>query len=102
MTTVEQGSTTTMKMEVTHVRPFEGTAKATLVGLPRTATADPLEFNKDTKSLTFTIKTTGETPAASNKNIFCTAEIPSPNGTIPQTLASGGVLRVDKPRLAQQ
>ena len=42
-------------------------ARPSCLGLPPGATADPVEFTKDTESLLFQVKTTKETPVGSHK-----------------------------------
>ena len=44
----DQGQPTQVPCKLTHNTPFEGNAKAELLGLPPGATADPVEFTKDT------------------------------------------------------
>jgi Bacterial pre-peptidase C-terminal domain len=52
---VEQGKEVTVPVKVDMLREFSGTAKAELLGLPANTSAEPVEFNKDTKELVFKV-----------------------------------------------
>lgn len=60
---------------ITHNTPFEGNAKAELLGLPPGATADPVEFTHGTAEIAFQVKTTEGTPVGSHKSLFCQVSI---------------------------
>jgi hypothetical protein len=55
--------------------PFEGNAKAELLGLPPGTSAEPLEFNEETKELVFDLRTTKGTPVGNHKSLFCQTTI---------------------------
>jgi hypothetical protein len=71
----DQGQTAQVLCVITHNTPFEGTAKAELLGLPPGATADPVEFAHGTAELSFQVKTTTATPVGSHKSLFCQVSI---------------------------
>ncbi len=71
----DQGQTAQVQCVITHNTPFEGAAKAELLGLPPGATADPVEFKHDTAELAFQVKTTAATPVGSHKSLFCQVNI---------------------------
>ena len=71
----DKGQPTQIQCTLTHNTPFEGNAKAELLGLPPGATAAPVEFTKDTKELLFQVKTTKDTPVGSHKSLFCQVTI---------------------------
>jgi hypothetical protein len=71
----DQGQVAQVPCVITHNTPFEGNAKAELLGLPPGATADPLEFKHDTAELIFQVKTTDGTPVGSHKSLFCQVSI---------------------------
>ena len=71
----DKGQAAQIQCTLTHNTPFEGNAKAELLGLPPGATADPVEFTKDTKELAFQVKTTKDTPVGSHKSLFCQVTI---------------------------
>jgi hypothetical protein len=71
----DKGQPAEIHCTISHNTPFEGTAKAELLGLPPGVTADPVEFSHDTKDLVFQVKTTQDTPAGRHKSLFCRVTI---------------------------
>jgi len=69
-TSCEQGQEAHVYCKLNHLAPFDGTAKAELIGLPPHATVEPIEFTKDTQEVTFVVKTTPETPVGQHKSLF--------------------------------
>ncbi|MBI2477502.1 MAG: peptidase, partial [Planctomycetia bacterium] len=92
----EQGQEAQIYCKVNVTTPFEGNAKAELVGLPNKVTSIPLEFNKDTKELTFPVTTDASSPAGKHKSILCRVTIPA-NGE--EIVATAGTveLQIDQP-----
>ncbi len=71
----DQGQPSQVQCIITHNTPYEGSAKAELLGLPPGATADPVEFTHGTAEVAFQVKTTGDTPVGSHKSLFCQVTI---------------------------
>lgn len=71
----DQGQTAAVQCVITHNTPFEGAAKAELLGLPPGATAEPVEFTHGTPEVAFNVKTTSATPVGSHKSLFCQVTI---------------------------
>jgi hypothetical protein len=71
----DKGQPAAIQCTVTHSTPFEGKAKAELLGLPPGVSAAPVEFAKDTKELVFLVKTTSGTPVGSHKTLFAQTTI---------------------------
>jgi hypothetical protein len=71
----DQGQEAQVLCVITHNTPFEGNAKAELLGLPPGATADPVEFTHGTAEIAFKVKTTTGTPVGSHKSLFCQVSI---------------------------
>ncbi|MEX0726335.1 MAG: PPC domain-containing protein [Planctomycetaceae bacterium] len=94
---VELGQTTDLFCKITVARPFEGMAKAQVVGLPHMVTAPEMEFSKDMQELVFKVSTNAEmSPPGTHKNIFCQVVV-TENGE-PIVHAVGGTeIRIDKP-----
>jgi hypothetical protein len=92
----EQGQDAQIYCKLNITTPFEGNATAQLVGLPNKVTSVPLEFNKDTKELTFPITTDAASPAGNHKNILCQVTI-TENGE--QIVATAGTVefQIDVP-----
>lgn len=66
----EQGQEIQVFGKFTFVEGFEGTATATLVGLPPNSTAEPLTIDPSKPELAFTVKTTAEVPVGKHKSPF--------------------------------
>ena len=92
----EQGQEAQIYCKLNHIRPFEGAAKAQLLGLPANTTTVELEFTKDTTELTFPIKTTAESPVGTHKGILCQVTIMQ-NGEASVGRAGTAELQIDKP-----
>ena len=67
----DKGQPAQIQCTLAHNTPFDGKAKAELLGLPPGVSADPVEFTKETKELAFQVKTTKDTPVGSHKTLFC-------------------------------
>ncbi|MFN0199544.1 MAG: PPC domain-containing protein [Planctomycetaceae bacterium] len=94
---VELGQTGDLFCKITVSHPFEGAAKAQVIGLPHMVTAPEIEFTKDTTELVFKLATNAEqSPPGTHKNIFCQVVV-TENGE-PIVHAVGGTeVRIDKP-----
>jgi len=94
----KQGETAQVVCQLEQQKPFQGEAEVELVGLPAKCTVEPLTITPETKELVFNVVTEKDTPRGKHKNLFCRVAIPAESGgSIPHTVASGGVLRIDKP-----
>ncbi|MCA9120010.1 MAG: PPC domain-containing protein [Planctomycetaceae bacterium] len=92
----EQGQDLQVYCKLNVNTPFEGTAKAELIGLPNKVTSVPLEFNKDTKELTFPVTTDASSPAGKHKSVLCRVTIPE-NGEEIVSTAGTVEIQIDKP-----
>jgi len=92
---VEIGQEVDYPIAVEVKTPFEGSAQVTLLGIPAGVTADPLEMTKDTKELTFHIKTTEKAPAGRHKTLLCQFSIVQDSEPIAHSIGTGE-LRIDK------
>ena len=91
----EQGQEALVYCKVNHTTPFEGNAKAELLGLPPKVTTTAMEFNKETKELSFTLKTDPASPVGKH-GLLCQLTITG-NGE-PIVSRGGNVqLQIDKP-----
>ena len=95
-TSCEQGQTTQIYCKLAHSAPFEGTAKAQLLGLPAKVTAPEIEITKDTPELTFQVKTEADSPAGKHGNVFCQVVITQGGETIVGR-AGTTELQIDQP-----
>ncbi len=94
-TAVEQGAKTTLFGKLTVATPFEGKAKATILGLPAKVTAPTMEFAKDQKELTFEVATDKTSPAGKH-GVFCMVVITHNGESIVHNIG-GNELRIDVP-----
>lgn len=92
----EQGQTAQVYCKLNHATPFEGTAKAQLLGLPAKVTATDIEFTKDTPELTFQVQTDPTSPAGKHTTLFCQVII-TQNGEPIVSRAAGTELQIDVP-----
>jgi hypothetical protein len=95
----DQEQPTQIHGKITHNTPFEGTAKAELLGLPPGVSAEPVEFTNDTAELNFAVKTAKETPVGSHKTLFCQVTITQHGEPIVGTVGTTE-LQVNAPAVA--
>jgi hypothetical protein len=95
----DKGQPTQIQCTITHNTPFEGSAKAELLGLPPGVSAEPGQITKDKKELAFQVKTTKDTPAGSHKSLFCQVTITQNAEPIVGTVG-GTELQVNEPPAA--
>ncbi len=91
----EQGQEALVLCKINHTTPFEGEAKAELIGIPPKVTVEALTFTKDTQELTFTLKTLPDSPVGKH-NLYCQLTIPQ-NGESIVSRAGNVELQIDKP-----
>lgn len=97
---VEQGKETIMTAKLEHLKPFEGKAKAAVLGVPDTIQIEPAEITKDSKEVSFKVKTTDKSPVGKQGNLFVRVDVPVAGGTTAHRIALGSILRIDAPRKA--
>jgi len=93
---VEQGKPVEFVVEVENKTPFEGAARVELIGLPPGASAEPMEMTKETKTLSFQVKTEEKARVGRHKNVLCRATVIQNGEPVLHQLGSGE-LRIDKP-----
>ncbi len=98
LTVTTQGEATDVICKLSPVTAFEGEGVLRLNGLPAQVTAPTMKVTKDTKEVVFPIKTTAKSPAGQHKSLFCSLVVDRGGESMQQSLAGGGVLRIDKPR----
>ena len=89
-----------MVAKLEHLQPFEGEAVAAITGVPDTIPVEPAKITKDTKEVSFTVKTDDKSPIGKQSNLFVRVEVPVPGGTTTHRIALGSTLRIDAPRKA--
>ncbi|MBL4884531.1 MAG: PPC domain-containing protein [Planctomycetaceae bacterium] len=93
---VERGSTLDFPITIENVTPFEGKAKVELIGLPNKVTTEVLEITKDSKDITFSIKTDATSPLGEHKNLFCKITVIENGEPVLHNIGSGR-LRLNNP-----
>jgi hypothetical protein len=93
---VEQGKETELFCKLQHLTPFEGKAKARLMGLPVKVTAPEVEITKETKEVAFKVTTDKTSPAGIHRNLFCQVVI-TKNGEPIVANTGSSELRIDVP-----
>ena len=93
---VEQGAQTQLFCKLTVTAPFEGKAKATILGLPPKVACPDLEFDSNAKELAFPITADKASAVGKHGGIFCRVVLEKNGESIVQA-AGGTELRVDAP-----
>ena len=91
----DKGQPAQIHCTLSHNTPFEGTAKAELLGLPPGVSSDAVHFTKESKELTFQVKTTKVTPVGIHKTLFAQVTI-TQNGEPIVCTAATTALQVNK------
>ena len=68
---VEQGKETQIFVKIANTKPFAGNAKIKLIGLPTKVTTADLDITKESKEISFPIKTEAAAPPGIHRNLFC-------------------------------
>lgn len=100
LTAVEKGQETVMVAKIEHLQPFAGEAEASIVGVPETIPIESAKITKDTKEVSFKVRTDEKSPIGKQGNLFVRVDIPVPGGVTTHRIALGSVLRIDAPRKA--
>ena len=98
LTAVEQGKETIMLAKLEQLLPFAGEATAQVVGVPDTIPIESAKVNKDTKEVSFVVKTHDKSPIGKQNNLFVQVNVPVSGGTTIHRIALGSVLRIDAPK----
>lgn len=91
----EQAQPTQILCKVNHIRPFEGSATATLIGFPLNVAAEPVQFTKETQELVFNVTTAADSPVGKH-NLICQLLVPQNGESVVSTAASVQV-QIDAP-----
>jgi len=100
MSVCEQGQEAEVIVQLQHVTPFEGEATLELLGLPPKCTTHPLKIKAGQEQAIFKVTTEKETPVGQHKSLFCQVVLMRDGEEMRQSLAGGGVIRIDAPKPA--
>jgi hypothetical protein len=97
---VEQGKEAIMVAKLEQLLPFEGEANAQVLGVPDTIPIEGAKITKDTKEVSFKVKTDAKSPIGKQANLFVRVDVPvkGTNTTTIHRIALGSILRIDAPR----
>lgn len=93
---VVQGQATEVYAKVQIKTPFEGEAKAELLGVPNKVVAEPVTITKDTTEVRFKVQTAAESPVGRHTGLFIQVTTPK-DGEVMVHNAGGVELRIDAP-----
>ena len=85
-----------MTMKLDQKTPFEGKAKVALLGLPQGVTAEEKEITKDDKEVRFVLKAGPDAQVGQHKTVIASFTLIKDGEPMTNTIAGGGILRVDK------
>ena len=92
------GESTQFVCKLNHAQPFEGEAKAEILGIPPNIEIDtPQSFTKDTAEIVFNVKTNEKSPIGKHGGMFLQLTIPQ-NGEAMVSRTSNAVLQINKPK----
>ena len=95
-TFIDQGGDGSMTVKLDQKNAFDGKAKIALIGLPQGVTSEEREITKDDTEVKFPLKATATAQVGQAKTIFASFTLVRDGDTMTNTIASGGILRVDK------
>jgi hypothetical protein len=99
LASTERGKPARIVCKLEQKEPFEGKATVKLLGLPANTTAADQQITKDDSEVVFEVQTNEKSPAGLHKGLFLSATFTREGETVTQSFASGGVLRIDAPRV---
>jgi len=99
LTSIERGKSGKIICKLEQKAPFDGKAAVTLVGLPFGVTTKDIEITKDSTEAVFDLETSEKTNPGLSKNLFCSVIVKKNGETVPHSIAQGGILRIDAPRV---
>jgi Bacterial pre-peptidase C-terminal domain len=99
LTSVERGKTGRIVCKLEQKVPFEGKAIVSLVGLPANVTAKDVEVTKDATEAVFEVVTNDKSRPGLTKGLFCSLTVIRDGEPIIHTIAQGGILRIDEPKV---
>lgn len=89
------GEPSAILAKIEHSRSFMGVATAELLALPHGVTSMPVNFDTNTKEITFPLDVAPDAKLGKSTGILCKILIPGNGGKILHLTAQGGTLRVD-------
>ncbi len=94
----EPGQTVKLVCKLEQRQAFDGKASVKLLGLPDKVTTSDAQIGKDDKEVVFNLNVDPKCPLGSHKALFCNVAIKKNGELIPQSVGSGGILRIVPPK----
>lgn len=97
MAATQRGQTAPLLVKLEPVRPFEGAATLTLLGLPAHTSCSPRQITAADKEIVFDVATGPEAPIGQHGGLLGQLSLVQNGEEITHRVAQGGVLRIDAP-----
>lgn len=101
-TFVDQGDQGSITLKLEQKVPFEGKAKVAVVSLPTGVTAEPREITKDDTEVKFELKAAADAQVGQHKQLIAQFTLEKDGEPMVNSVAKGGILRVDKASVAKK
>lgn len=101
-TFIDQGDQGSITLKLEQKVPFEGKAKVTVVSLPNGVTAEPREITKDDTEVKFELKAAADAQVGQHKQLIAEFTLEKDGEPMTNSVAKGGILRVDKASVAKK
>ena len=96
----ETGKPSAMLAKIEQLRPFTGSAKAELSGLPHGVSCPVLDFTSGQTEITFPLEIAADARTGKHGGLFCNVNVPQNGVMVLHQTATGGTLRIDPPAKA--
>ncbi len=97
MAAAQRGQPASLLVKLEPVRPFEGSATLTILGLPPHATCSAKQITAADKEVVFDVAIGPEAPIGQHGGLLCQLSLMQNGEEIAHRVAQGGVLRIDAP-----
>jgi hypothetical protein len=101
-TFIDQGDQGSITLKLEQKVPFEGKAKVAVVSLPNGVTAEPREITKDDTEVKFELKAAPDAQVGQHKQLIAQFTLEKDGEPMINSVARGGILRVDKASVAKK
>jgi hypothetical protein len=101
-TYIDQGDQGSITLKLEQKVPFEGKAKIAVVSLPNGVTAEPREITKEDTEVKFELKAAPDAQVGQHKQLIAQFTLEKDGEPMANSIARGGILRVDKASVAKK
>lgn len=100
MAAAETGTTARVVCSLRDVKPFEGEATFTLLGLPPKTSAPPQRATAAATEIVFDVAIAADAPLGQHRGLQCAFALPVAGEVVEHRVAAEGILRIDAPAVA--